>query len=143
MGTKAQAALPLPTRYLSRMHNSRHGMGLSLLLASALTGAGCDPLSFRDDAPRRPELAARAAQERPTVEVFVTDWCPFCQRLEAFLQKNDIEYVRLDIEKDGDAQREHRALGGGGGIPVTRIGSQVIWGYRPDVIGPLVGIKAD
>jgi hypothetical protein len=31
---------------------------------------------------------APAAQELPRVEVFVTDWCPYCQRLEAFLKEN-------------------------------------------------------
>jgi glutaredoxin len=120
-------------------------LALALLAAASLMGAACDLL--HDDAalraqpqPAAADVPAAQAPAKQVVEVFVTDWCPYCRRLEAYLQENDVEYVRLDIEKNGDALREHQRLGGGGGIPVTRVGSQVVWGFRPDVIGKLLGI---
>ena len=84
-----------------------------------------------------------AAGELPRVEVFVTDWCPYCQRLEAFLKQNRVPYERKNIEKNADARAEHEELGGGG-IPVTRIGGKkVIRGFRPDVIGRALGLGPD
>ena len=69
----------------------------------------------------------------PTVEVFVTSWCPYCKSLEAFLQARNIPYVRYDIEADSQGESIYRRLGGGG-IPIVRIGSVVMRGFDPDSI---------
>ena len=82
-----------------------------------------------------------AAQDLPRVEVFLTDWCPYCQKLEAFLNANQIPYERKNIEQEASFRSEHAELGGGG-IPVTRIGgSQVVRGFRPVEIARALGIE--
>lgn len=84
-----------------------------------------------------------ASGSQPVVEVFVTDWCPYCQRLEAFLKQNKVVYQRKNIEQSAEFRAEHEALGGGG-IPVTRInGSQVIRGFRPEAIAEAIGLKEE
>ena len=84
---------------------------------------------------------AAAGRELPIVEVFVTDWCPYCQRLEAFLKDNEVPYLRKNIEENTDFRVEHAQLGGGG-IPVTRIGgTEVIRGFRPDVIAQALDLE--
>jgi glutaredoxin len=83
---------------------------------------------------------APAAQELPRVEVFVTDWCPYCQRLEAFLKENQILYERKNIEQQAGYRKEHEELGGGG-IPVTRIGgTEIVRGFAPAKIAAALGI---
>ena len=62
------------------------------------------------------------------VEVFVTRWCPYCKALEAFLKSEKISYQRRDIESDPGAEREYNRLGRPG-VPVTKIGSNVITGF--------------
>jgi len=82
-----------------------------------------------------------AARKLPRVEVYVTDWCPYCQKLEAFLKQNRIPYVRKNIEQDAGFEREHDALGGGG-IPLTRIGGErVIRGFQPELIARELGLE--
>jgi glutaredoxin len=72
---------------------------------------------------------ARASQT-VTVEVFVTSWCQYCRKLEAFLKENQIRYTRYDVEADAKGAAIFQKLGGTG-IPVTRVGSVVIHGYDP------------
>jgi len=109
-------------------------------LALGMTLA-CNPAS--GEGPADADGKQTQAAEAPRVEVFVTDWCPYCQRLEAFLKENKVSYERKNIEQNADARAEHAALGGGG-IPVTRIaGDQVVRGYRPDVIAKLLDLEVD
>ena len=68
------------------------------------------------------------------VEVFVTDWCPFCQRLEKFLKSKGIPYIRHNIDTDSEGAKIHQEISKNRGIPVTRIGSTVIQGYSPKEI---------
>lgn len=62
------------------------------------------------------------------VEIFVTSWCPYCKKLEHFLQENDIEYTRYDIEKEAAGASLYKQLGGGG-VPLMKIGSTVLRGF--------------
>jgi glutaredoxin len=129
------------SNHLARRTNIVLLSAFSFALAPLLVGAACNPMS--GETPRAPEAAQLAQAERPKVEVFVTDWCPYCQRLEAFLQKNQVEYVRYNVEQDEKAAAQHdRMTGGQGGIPVTRVGTHVVQGYRPELIGRYLGIKA-
>ena len=73
----------------------------------------------------RPEKSAAKAGK---VEVFVTDWCPYCKKLEAFLKAKKVQYTRYNIERDKKGAKLHAQLGGGG-VPVLRVGSQVIHGF--------------
>jgi glutaredoxin len=105
---------------------------LFTVLGVILTGLACGSANS--------ETSLAAAQQQPLVEVFVTDWCPYCQRLEAFLKENEVVYERKNIEQDAEARAEHQALGGGG-IPLTRInGREVIRGFKPKEIARAIGL---
>ena len=88
---------------------------------------------YEDNAPKSDYIRP----PRPTskrVEVFVTDWCPHCRDLEAYLQKERIRFRKYDIEKSAKGKRILKEIGGDGGVPVTRIGDQVIRGFKPEEI---------
>jgi glutaredoxin len=68
------------------------------------------------------------SKSKKKVEIFVTSWCPHCRSLESFLKLKKIPYTRYDIEKDPKGKQLYEQLGGKG-IPLTRIGSQLIRGY--------------
>ena len=40
----------------------------------------------------------------PVVQVYTTDYCPYCDRAKALLQKRGIEYEEIDVSGD-DAKR--------------------------------------
>ena len=82
-----------------------------------------------------PAQVPAAASDAPTkkVEIFVTSWCPYCKKLESFLKKNHIDYTRYDVEQDAAGSKIFEEIGGEG-VPVVRIGHNVIHGYDPDAV---------
>ncbi len=58
------------------------------------------PDGFSDD---RPLMLAEESTAK--VELYVTDWCPYCRRAIHFFQTRGIPVIVYDIEKDRDAAR--------------------------------------
>ena len=82
-----------------------------------------------------PAQAPAAAEAAPSkkVEIFVTSWCPYCKKLESFLKEKKIDYTRYDVEKDEAGAKIFEEIGGDG-VPVIRVGKEVIHGYDPDAV---------
>ena len=92
--------------------------------------------------PSIPAMVSRAIslpnKSSKKVELFVTSWCSFCQQMESFLRKEGVPFTKYDIEKSSTGAALHAKLGGGG-VPVTRVGTQVIRGYAPDEVMSALG----
>lgn len=73
---------------------------------------------------------SKKALQSKKVTIYVTEWCPYCRKLEAFLEKEKIKYIRKDIEKDSEAARQYRSLSGTG-VPLVTIGKTVLKGFSP------------
>ena len=73
------------------------------------------------------------AEQPKKVDIFVTSWCPYCRKLEGFLKQNRIDYTRYDVEQDAAAGGEFERLGGEG-VPLVRVGDDVVQGYDPNKI---------
>lgn len=88
-----------------------------------------------DGGARSQEAVQQAAQPvpAPAVELFVTSWCGYCRKMESFLIEKGIKFTKHDIEKDPSAAVEYRDLGARG-VPVIRIGDNVIHGYNPAAV---------
>lgn len=94
-------------------------------------------LSRDESSTNEPQAAGRprkkTAQYSGAVDIFVTSSCEYCKKLERFFESNGICYTAFDIEKDDNARKKYKELGGRG-VPLTRIGSLVVSGYNPDAI---------
>lgn len=66
--------------------------------------------------------------------------CPYCIKVENLLKDNRIPYIDKDVQKSKVAKKEFGKLGGGG-VPVTVIGDQVIRGYSEAKITALLKEK--
>ena len=77
---------------------------------------------------------ARPAYSRKNVEIFVTSWCPHCNNLEEYLLKEKIVFTKYDIEKSNKGKKLYQKIAKGSGVPVTRIGGEIISGFKPNVI---------
>lgn len=77
--------------------------------------------------------AKKTVQYSGPVDIFVTSWCGYCKKMEQFFDANGIRYTAFDIEKDSNAHKQYKELGGRG-VPLTRIGSIVVSGYNPDAV---------
>lgn len=96
----------------------------------------------REEIYENPPTAAKPEARIAPVEVFVTDWCPYCKHLEEQLAEAGIPYQRYNIERDREAQALYRKLGGTGGVPLSRVnGRQVVRGADIDAIKAALGPK--
>ncbi len=65
----------------------------------------------------------------PIVELFVTSWCGYCKKAEAYFTRKNIPFVKYDIEKDQTAARRKASLTQSRGVPFVLIGDVGIPGY--------------
>lgn len=63
------------------------------------------------------------------VELYTTQWCPYCRKAEAFLEANGIAYLSYDIERDEAAAKRKQQLDQRKGVPLAVIGNQTIYGF--------------
>lgn len=121
----------VPKKYRSQLRNAKPIKDISVI------EAGSSPSRRVAE-----ETSARktSAANGTGVEIFVTSWCGYCKKMERFLKEHGISYTRYDIEKDENAARIYRELGGSG-VPVVRIGSNVVHGYNPDAVMSYLGKK--
>ena len=101
---------------------------LCMLLFSTSAMAGT--LSVVESSPD-----SKGAQETaaPTVELYTTSWCGYCQKARMFFRERGIKFIEYDIEKDPKAAYRKRQLDSGRGVPFAIINGQKISGYSAAV----------
>lgn len=70
-----------------------------------------------------------AAQDAPKVELYITTWCPYCQRAMKFFESRGIPFTAYDIEKDPDAARRKNQLDSRRGVPFAVVNGVPIHGF--------------
>lgn len=75
-----------------------------------------------------PEASPDGFSNENEVVVYGFESCPYCVKVENLLRDNRIPYKDMDVQKSKTAKRKFQKLGGGG-VPVTVIGDQVIRGW--------------
>ncbi|PRP91977.1 Glutaredoxin [Enhygromyxa salina] len=83
-----------------------------------------------------------ARREAPVI-VYKTSWCGVCKQLEKYLEREGIEYVAKDIEKDRAAAAElaAKAKQAGvptGSVPMIDIGGEILRGFDKNAIQKLL-----
>ncbi|TAK62738.1 glutaredoxin domain-containing protein [Methylobacter sp.] len=69
----------------------------------------------------------------PKVDLYMTQWCPYCKKAMAFLRKNDIDFNTYDIEHDLDAAARKKTLAPDySGIPLAVINGVTIRGFSEE-----------
>lgn len=66
------------------------------------------------------------------VELYVTSWCPYCQKAEAFFRSRGISVTIYDIEKDKKAAARKKKLDYKDGVPFAIVNGSKIHGYAPE-----------
>jgi glutaredoxin len=67
------------------------------------------------------------------VVIYTTSWCAYCRKARVFFRHAGIPYTEYDIEKSSRAYAEYQQISGRG-VPVIRIGKNIIQGYDPVAI---------
>ena len=73
------------------------------------------------------------------ITVFSTKTCPWCRKVEEFLDGMGVQYTKKDITGDRAAAMEIVKKTRQMGVPVTKIGEKYIVGYDPEAIKEALG----
>ena len=73
-----------------------------------------------------------AVLDAPKVELYITEWCPYCRKVIKFFQSREIPYVVYDIEKDVNAARRKNELDIRKGVPFAIIHGKSAHGFSGD-----------
>lgn len=68
-------------------------------------------------------------KQQPAVELYVTSWCPWCNKAKSFFISRGITFTEYNIEKDQEAARRMRSLTKSRGVPFAVINGRQIQGY--------------
>jgi glutaredoxin 3 len=64
----------------------------------------------------------------PQVEMYASDWCGYCRRARALLERKGVAFTEIDVDMVPGAREEMVARGGGDTVPQVFIGGQAVGG---------------
>jgi glutaredoxin 3 len=64
----------------------------------------------------------------PVVTVYVSDWCPYCQRAKSLLQQKQVVFNEINVEEDEKSRQEMLARSKRRTVPQIFIGDRHIGG---------------
>ncbi len=71
-----------------------------------------------------------ADTKQPDIELFVTQWCTYCNKARAYLDSKGVDYVVHDLENDPEAARRKLVLDNGGlAVPFALIYGVPVRGF--------------
>ncbi len=75
------------------------------------------------------------------VEIYSTPTCHYCHLAKDWMNEKNIKYVDYDVTVDPARAREMVEITGQRGVPVIKIGNDVIIGFNQAKMEELLGIK--
>ncbi len=75
-----------------------------------------------------------------TVTIYSTPVCHFCHAAKDFFTENDVKYTEYDVASDAEKRQEMIEMTNQMGVPVIRIGDDVIIGFDEGKIKELLAI---
>jgi glutaredoxin-like YruB-family protein len=75
------------------------------------------------------------------VTIYSTPSCHFCHAAKEFFGENNVEYTEHDVASDMEKRKEMVEMTGQMGVPVIKIGDDVLVGFDEPKIKELVGIE--
>lgn len=67
--------------------------------------------------------------DKPAVTIYSTPVCHFCHAAKEFFTENNVAFTDFDVASDAEKRQEMIDLTGQMGVPVIRIGDDVIIGF--------------
>ncbi len=79
-------------------------------------------------------------RRQPRVIVFSTPTCSHCRHVKRYLKSKGIRFTDVDVSRDAGAARDMTRLSGQQGVPVIKIGGQVVVGFDRPKIDRILGL---
>lgn len=64
----------------------------------------------------------------PDIDIYLTGWCPYCQRARALLSGKGVAFREIDVEDDPKLREEMMARSGRRSVPQIFIGARHVGG---------------
>ena len=74
------------------------------------------------------------------VTIYSTPVCHFCHAAKEFFKENNVEYTEHDVASDAEKRNEMIEMTGQMGVPVIKIGDDVIIGFDEPKLKELLSI---
>ncbi|MBN2281071.1 MAG: NrdH-redoxin [Candidatus Marinimicrobia bacterium] len=78
---------------------------------------------------------------QPSVTVYSTPTCVYCNQLKAYLRKHRVRFSDVDVAADPNAARDLQNRTGQTGVPQTDIDGEIIVGFDKPRINELLQIN--
>ncbi|MEX0917858.1 MAG: glutaredoxin family protein [Candidatus Paceibacterota bacterium] len=75
-----------------------------------------------------------------TVTIYSTPSCHFCHAAKEFFTANNVTFTDHDVAADADKRKEMVEMTGQMGVPVIRIGDDVVVGFDEAKVKELLGV---
>lgn len=77
-----------------------------------------------------------------TVTIYTTPTCHFCKLAKEFFAEKNVEYTAYDVSTDAEKREEMIQLTGQLGVPVIKIGEDLMVGFDREKVAGKLGIAA-
>ena len=74
------------------------------------------------------------------VTIYTTPTCHFCHAAKDFFAENNVQYTEHDVAADQEKRQEMIEMTGQMGVPVIRIGNDVVIGFDEAKVKELLSI---
>jgi len=74
------------------------------------------------------------------ITIYSTPTCHFCQAAKAFFKENNVEYTEFNVAEDQEKRQEMIDLTSQMGVPVIKIGEEVLVGFDEGKVKELLGL---
>lgn len=78
--------------------------------------------------------------ENKSVTIYSTPVCHFCHAAKDFFNENKVEFTDFDVASDAEKRQEMIEMTGQMGVPVIKIGDDVVVGFDEGKVKELLGM---
>jgi glutaredoxin 3 len=75
-----------------------------------------------------------------TVEIYSTGTCHFCHMAKDWLTEKQTPFTDYNVGENAEKRKEMVEMTGQLGVPVIKIGDDVMIGFNPDHMAKLLGV---
>lgn len=75
-----------------------------------------------------------------SVTIYSTPVCHFCQSAKEFFKEHNVEYTEHDVAADAEKREEMIEMTGQMGVPVIKIGEDVVIGFDEPKVKELLNL---
>lgn len=78
--------------------------------------------------------------DQKSVVIYSTPTCHFCQTAKEFFAEKGVEYTNHDVSAELEKRQEMIEMTGQMGVPVIKIGDDVVIGFDQEKVSQLLGL---